>query len=77
VGIDRCIAHIVAALNAGGVPTKASCCGHGKRPGSIILEDGRELFIIANYEEARELDKHWPLDIHGEVIHGKVSQDAP
>ena len=28
--IDFCIHKIVAALNAGGVRTLASCCGHGK-----------------------------------------------
>jgi len=44
-GIDLCISHIVAALNAGNVITEASCCGHGKIDGSIILEDGRELVI--------------------------------
>jgi hypothetical protein len=39
--VDFCIADIVAALNAANIRTEASCCGHGKRPGSIILEDGR------------------------------------
>lgn len=39
--IDGCIHHIVAALNAGGVVTDGSCCGHGEMPGSIILADGR------------------------------------
>jgi hypothetical protein len=43
--IDYCIGHIVAALNAGGVETVASCCGHGDQPGTIILADGRELII--------------------------------
>ena len=45
--IDRCIHQIVAALNAGGISTVASCCGHGKMPGRIDLEDGRTLAIIA------------------------------
>ncbi len=43
--IDYCIHHIVAALNAGGVRTLASCCGHKKMPGRIDLEDGRILEI--------------------------------
>jgi hypothetical protein len=43
--IDWCIHQIVAALNAGGVETVASCCGHGKRPGQINLADGRVLII--------------------------------
>ena len=43
--IDRCIHQIVAALNAGGVRTVASCCGHAKREGNIFLEDGRLLLI--------------------------------
>jgi hypothetical protein len=43
--IDWCIHHIVAALNAGGVTTVASCCGHGEIPGRIDLLDGRVLTI--------------------------------
>lgn len=43
--IDQCIAHIVAALNAGGIETVASCCGHGRMPGNIVLSDGRVLSI--------------------------------
>lgn len=35
-GIDGCIHHIVASLNAGGVRTTASCCGHKKLPGTIV-----------------------------------------
>lgn len=43
--IDSCIADLIYALNVMGVYTRSSCCGHGKEPGSIILEDGRELII--------------------------------
>lgn len=43
--IDWCIHQIVAALNAGGVKTFASCCGHGKMDGRIDLTDGRVLTI--------------------------------
>ena len=43
--IDFCIHRIVAALNAGGIRTVASCCGHGNMKGNIILEDGRVLLI--------------------------------
>lgn len=43
--IDLCIADIVAALNAANIITVASCCGHGKNVGSIILEDKRKLTI--------------------------------
>ena len=43
--LDRCIHHIVAALNAGGVQTKGSCCGHQEIPGHIMLSDGRWLTI--------------------------------
>jgi hypothetical protein len=38
--IDRCIAHIVRRLDAQGVAMRGSCCGHGKRPGQILLESG-------------------------------------
>lgn len=43
--VDWCIHHIVAALNAAGVETTMSCCGHGKVDGQIRLKDGRELII--------------------------------
>lgn len=45
-GIDSCIADIVAALNAGGLITVASCCGHGDESiARIDLEDGRVLAV--------------------------------
>ena len=43
--IDYCIADIVAALVAANIITTASCCGHNKMDGNILLEDGRELTI--------------------------------
>lgn len=45
VWCDPCIADLVDAVNAGGLSTVASCCGHGVRAGSIVLTDGRELAI--------------------------------
>lgn len=45
VCIDWCIHQIVSALNAGGVETVASCCGHGTQRGRIDLADGRILWI--------------------------------
>lgn len=50
-GIDRCIASIVQALNAGGVRTVASCCGHGHIPGMISLADGRHLVVVPREPE--------------------------
>lgn len=43
--IDRCFAHLVAALNAANIPTVASCCGHKKVKGNIVHEGGRTLII--------------------------------
>lgn len=50
--VDRCIAPIVRALNAGGVHTMSSCCGHGVRPGSVLLADGRELLVCPDLDTA-------------------------
>ena len=58
--IDECIYPLVKALNNGGIITAASCCGHGKRTGNIALEDGRELIIVADYEQGRMIDKAFP-----------------
>lgn len=42
VGIDFCVCDIVAALNASGIQTTMSCCGHGDLKKRIImLKDGR------------------------------------
>ena len=45
--IDWCIHQIIAALNAGGVETFSSCCGHGVHDGEIVLENRRVLIIKA------------------------------
>lgn len=49
--IDKCIASIVRALENGDVYMLASCCGHGKGEGSILLHDGRELIIKGEFRE--------------------------
>lgn len=44
--IDYCIADVVAALNAAGLRTLASCCGHGDESRAVVtLADGRDLRI--------------------------------
>lgn len=43
--IDKCIADLVEALQTAGINMRGSCCGHGKGPGYISLEDGRMLSI--------------------------------
>ena len=55
-GVDSCIADIVQALVMGGIWTTGCCCGHGKAPGAIGLEDGRTLIIFKDDEEMR---KYW------------------
>ena len=53
VWCDPCIADLVAALNAGGMPTIASCCGHGRQRGIVSLADGRDLLIIGGRDKLR------------------------
>ena len=67
VEVDAEIAPIVEALNAAGVKTVASCSGHGHRPGSIALGDGREIIIARDFAEARMIDGLFPRDINGDV----------
>lgn len=54
VWCDPCLAPLIEALNAGGIPTVASCCGHNGNgsdgqqtdaPGWVMLRDGRTLTI--------------------------------
>jgi hypothetical protein len=58
--IDSCIARIVRALNDGGVPTVACCCGHGKQPGRITLGDGRELLVAPDFDTATAVSQAFP-----------------
>lgn len=64
---DPEIQTLVQALNDGGFQTIASCSGHGHRPATIALADGREILVLRNYEESRSLDKNWP-SINGERL---------
>jgi len=43
--IDKCIAPIVQVLEDNKIRMLASCCGHGKDDGSILLLDRTELII--------------------------------
>lgn len=61
---DPCIAPLVTALNVAGIATVASCCGHGCRPGHIMLADGRELVIARDWDEARKIERLFPQDIN-------------
>jgi hypothetical protein len=70
IEVDREISPIVRALKAAGASTKASCSGHGHRPGNIVLRDGREIIIARDFDEARKIDRLFPLDINGEPIRG-------
>ena len=55
--VDRCLVDLVKTLCNAGFTTIASCCGHGKRPGNIVLKDGREIIICPNWQTARTIDK--------------------
>lgn len=68
VGVDASLAPIVDALNKAGVPTIASCSGHGHRPGNIALRDGREIVIARNFEEARLIDGLFAFGANGEPV---------
>jgi hypothetical protein len=38
ISVDKCIAPIVSRLNAAGVYTTGSCCGHGKSVASVTIQ---------------------------------------
>lgn len=58
--IDRCLAPIVKALDRAGVRMTGSCCGHGRGPATIALEDGSELVLLKT---------GWQLSIPGSWEH--------
>lgn len=70
---DPEIVDLVTALNDGGLPTSASCSGHGYRPGRISLADGRELFVARGPHDVECIEAAFPLDINGQT---KAERDA-
>ena len=68
VDVDCSIAELVAALNAAGFETVASCSGHGHRPGNIALLDGRELIIVRDWHEGRQIDHLFPIGSDGRKV---------
>lgn len=70
IGVDQCIAPLVAALNAGGIATICSCCGHGYLPGSVILADDTWLMLLTR-EQAEAVNKSIGVNIHGEKWDGE------
>lgn len=61
--VDACIVPLVKALNTAGIFTDASCCGHGNRPGTIFLMDGRMLLIFPE-EGGRAFDSVFTCPIN-------------
>ena len=57
VSVDPCIAGVVAALNDGGIATSASCCGHGRAHGGVLLSDGRWLVVVTDRALALSLQE--------------------
>ncbi len=45
VHIDRCIAPMVEKLQKAGLEPVASCCGHNRAMGDILLKSGKVLII--------------------------------
>ena len=54
--IDACIAPLVRVLQNGGVNMRGSCCGHGREPGGIQLQDGRVLLVLDPVAGERYMD---------------------
>jgi hypothetical protein len=45
VWCDPCLEPLIRALNAAGLATIASCCGHGRLPATVALADGRYVTV--------------------------------
>ena len=65
-GVDKDIAPLCQALNDAGIETVASCSGHGYRPGSVALRDGRWIVVAKDHDEWKRIEALFPVDIHGE-----------
>jgi hypothetical protein len=84
---DPCIEPLVRALNDAGIATRASCCGHGHRPGNIVLADRArtdhrgELRAVAHDRHAvpdryQRQSEQRPAPINKEVAELEAELDA-
>jgi len=71
--VDACIAPLVRSLQD--IGTRASCCGHGRIPGIITLGDGRELFILPDYEAGRRLNNMLSLTLYPTTMCGESMEE--
>ena len=53
VNVDACLKPMVEGLGKAGVVTVGCCCGHGRDCPTILLEDGRVVYILK--------DKPWEV----------------
>ncbi len=58
--IDKCMVPLIEVLNPG-IPTVGCCCGHGKAPGWIHLEDDRYLILAPHVQFVSNKYEIWDL----------------
>ncbi|WP_282259700.1 hypothetical protein [Stenotrophomonas sp. PS02301] len=64
VWCDPGVVDLVGALNAAGIATVWSCDGHGHRPATVGLKDGRQLLVLDSLDALASISHLWP-DING------------
>jgi hypothetical protein len=60
VWCDPCIVRLVSALNDGGLPTIASCCGHNRRPATTFLANDAGVVLWMATAEYDRIAGLWP-----------------
>lgn len=65
---DPEVVWLVKLLNDGGVPTVASCSGHGYQPPTVALSDGRVLVVLDDLDALARVNVVFGFDINGEPI---------
>jgi hypothetical protein len=46
--IDECMKYMIPILNTYGIKTVGCCCGHGKYPMTIVVEDALGIFDLVS-----------------------------
>jgi len=69
VWCDPCLVDIVRALNAAGLRTTSSCCGHGYRPGfvSVSIGDDDVWVTIGTRDEWEQIQALFQTDANGRL----------
>lgn len=71
--VDSCMVEDLKAINKFGHKTKASCCGHGRYPKTIVVSNGEFIFELKSRKIIPRIRNFYRIDTKGYYYIPEVS----